>query len=202
MTLYDAILLLRARWHWFVALPALSVALTAAMLLVTTPRDYEAHGLVQIDASLPGSHVVARLGTRTFAERIGAGSLEGRPRKGEAQLVEVVARAGTSEAARRLVSKAIAALNADADREAAASAAALRRVVAERAALRHRHDRFAMIDYEVLTRRIAAWPPIRPSGRIALVEPILATTPHALRLWPLLASLVSAGVVVFEIGRA
>ena len=102
-------------------------------------------------------------------------------------MIEVIARAATEREAIRLVRTAIAIVNMNA-------LAQRERAVADRRTMLRRSDRFAVIDYQSLTKLIETLGTELP---LELLEPVIARRPAPLHLYPLVASLVASLVVVF-----
>ena len=187
MTLYDAILLLRAQWRWFVTVPACSLAVTITVLWLVAPRAYIARALVASDA-VP--RAAAILSSRTLADRIGATErLVVEPRRGDPRVVEISARAATPRDAIRMVRAAIATVNMH-------ERARLERAEADRRAVLRRRDPFAIIDYQSLTK-LTETLGTEPGLALELLEPVVAHRPSPLQPYPLVASLVASLVVVF-----
>ena len=160
MTLYDAILLLRARWPWLVGLPCLAlVAAAVAMGLLTIPQ-YETRAIVQLDPAVPSARVLARIRAD--------GQLTVIPRKSDSQTFEIVAQSAFPEEALRRVRTAIAAVNAEEQTRRLFARRALETALAERRVVMARTDRFAIVDYQILAQRIASLNNGAPGREVAL----------------------------------
>ena len=149
MSLYDAILLLRARWRVLTVVPGLALAFTAAFIALR-PGEDEARMLLRVESPVP-ARWVAVLNSRTFADHVGAigiRRLMAESRRTDGQLVEVRAWAANGPAAEILLHAALIMLrNRESDET--------QRFMGERRALLSRpHSRTMLIEFEALMRRI------------------------------------------------
>lgn len=189
MTFYDFVLLARARWRWFLVLPAVSITVTAAGLLLT-PGAHGARAVVRIDPSFPAARALSLL-TRYAAVE---------PRKSDGQVMALTASAATPHEAVVLVTAAITSVTNTARSEARQRQNELARLMQERRRLLARRDQFALIDYKVLAVRIERLRSSTPAAHVTIIEiiePIVTIRPQRLRPYPLAASGMSALVVVF-----
>ena len=164
MSLYDALLVLRARWPWLVGFPFLAMLAAAVAMGLWTSPQYEVRAVVQLDPSVPSARVVARIRAD--------GEFTVIPRKGDSQTFEIVAQAAIPEQALRSVKNAIAIVNAEeATRRLFARRVARRALdvaLAERRVVMARTDRFAIVDYQILAQRIASLNNGAPGREVAL----------------------------------
>ena len=150
MSLYDAILLLRARWRVLTVVPGLALAFTAAFIALL-PGEDEARMLLRVESPVP-ARWVAVLNSRTFADHVGAVGIRrlmAESRRTDGQLVEVRAWAANGPAAERVLHDALIMLRKRESDET-------QRFMGERRALLRRpHTRAMLIEFEVaLMRRI------------------------------------------------
>ena len=177
MTLYDSIRLVQSSWRRLVIIPALTLAAVGVWLPLA--GEYEARVVLRLE--MPGA-VLAHLNSRTLAELVGAepGRLTAETRKGDATLIDIRARAWTSQGATRIAAGAIRFVDGADRQRVDRHLQQLQRVEAERTALRGRTDLYAYLQTETLTRKIdALWAEV-PQGVLVVID-----SPHVVRVLPI-----------------
>lgn len=154
MTLYEAIVLLRARWPWLLIVPGVLATLIVVQPLVVPP-DTEARAVIRVNVP---SRVLMVMNSRTFAARIGAtGTLIATQDKRDGFL-DLTATAPAPIEVLRMLTTAIDTVTQDEQAQqqyqTRQRVARLRRALDEQGAVMLRRDPFAVIDYARLADQL------------------------------------------------